>query len=106
MNKISKFHLNILEFLSFLKKQNTGDKISFEKFKTYWALCGLPSSHSTFNTYFTFLKNLGIIIIMSNYNKLIKINQEEITKFINFVKQNYELNQHTLILLRDIEASE
>lgn len=43
---------------------------------------------------------------MSNYNKLIKINQEEITKFINFVKQNYELNQHTLILLRDIEASE
>lgn len=105
MNKIPQTQLKILEFLSFLKKQKIGNKINYETFKTYGVLGGLPIAQNNFKVYLNYMNCLRLITI-NPLNKTITINQEDITKFINFVRQNYELNQHTLLLLSDIEASE
>lgn len=105
MNKIPQTQLKILEFLAFLKKQKIENKISFEKFKTYAILSGLPIAPSNYKAHLNFIENLGIII-MSDYDKSIKINQDGINNYLNIIKKNYELTQKDALLITELEANE
>lgn len=105
MEKIPQTQLKILKFLSFLKKQKNENKISFETFKTYGVLGGLPIAPSNYKAHLNFMENLGIIII-SDSDRLIKINQDGINNYLNIIKKNYKLTQKDTLLITELEANE